>query len=384
MPRPVFITIACILLCAGLFAVGLWPLNFQVENHAGLLPDGAGLKFDAPAQRSNRDLGGMVFTARPLACRSKEGCEAGSLTIAVVLAAENESSSGVKRIVDLRRPDGSQAFYLGQWKSSLIVRSFNTPPSQGKPYREMGVGGVLAAGRMSLLAIVSVSNRTEIYVDGRLAKSYQGVGLLRTDETLQGHKLYLGNSPDLSGPWAGSILSLALFGKAWRPTEPGEQKIPCAESSFLRSDGRIKATACYRFDGPAGESMVDLSGAGNHLRKPRFLVFDKRFLGLPDGQSFPAVDLAVNLAGFMPFGFLVCLRWLVAGRLSARSCIFFALAAGFAVSLGIEIAQVWLPGRDSSLLDLGANSAGAWIGGSACVKAKRFLESRNIFEGFGK
>jgi VanZ family protein len=39
------------------------------------------------------------------------------------------------------------------------------------------------------------------------------------------------------------------------------------------------------------------------------------------------------------------------GKPSPRSCLFFAIAVGFAVSLAIELTQVWLPGRDSSLLD---------------------------------
>ncbi|NTV84832.1 MAG: VanZ family protein [Bacteroidales bacterium] len=44
-----------------------------------------------------------------------------------------------------------------------------------------------------------------------------------------------------------------------------------------------------------------------------------------------------------------------------------AMIAGFAVSLSIELTQVWLPGRDSSLLDLTANTVGSTIGAAmAC------------------
>ena len=39
-----------------------------------------------------------------------------------------------------------------------------------------------------------------------------------------------------------------------------------------------------------------------------------------------------------------------------------ALAAGFALSLGIEVAQSFVPGRSSSLIDLASNSAGALLG----------------------
>jgi VanZ family protein len=384
MRRTALVTLACILLCAGLFAVGLWPFNFRIKNHAGQEPGGAGLIFDAPAMPSKQHKGGMVFSANPLACRSKEMCAAGALTIAIELTADNEVSGCVKRILEVRRPDGSAAFYLGQWKSSLILRSFNTPAAGGKPYREMGVGGVLAAGRRSIVIITSGLHGTDFYIDGQPAKHYPGARLLKADETLQGHKLYLGNSPDLACPWSGSVLGLAVHGKLLPPSEAPMRKDPAAGGSFHCGNGRADAMACYRFEKPAGESIADISGSGNDLRVPKLLVFDKGLLGLPNGHSFSAADLAANLVGFMPFGFLVCLRLLISGRLPARSCILFTLAAGFAVSLGIETAQAWLPGRDSSLLDLWANSAGALIGGAACVMAKRFLERRNNSEGFAR
>ena len=61
---------------------------------------------------------------------------------------------------------------------------------------------------------------------------------------------------------------------------------------------------------------------------------------------------------------MVCLRLLMRGKPSPRSCLFLAIAVGFAVSLAIELTQVWLPGRDSSLLDLTTNTMGSAIGGA--------------------
>jgi hypothetical protein len=59
----------------------------------------------------------------------------------IELRAENEESFCLKQIIDLRRPDGTKAFYLGKWKSYLIVHTFNEPLAGRKPYREIGVGG---------------------------------------------------------------------------------------------------------------------------------------------------------------------------------------------------------------------------------------------------
>ena len=67
----------------------------------------------------------------------------------------------------------------------------------------------------------------------------------------------------------------------------------------------------------------------------------------------------------MPFGFLVCRLLLLMERLSTKTGLIVTIAMGFAISLSIEIAQVWLPGRDSSMLDLVANTVGTAIGGAA-------------------
>jgi hypothetical protein len=367
MRRHVFLTLACLFFGVCLLAIGLWPFNFRTDNHADLVPNAGELKFKAPAERTKQDLGGMVFTPNPLSCRAQSSCEAGALTIEIELRAENENSPCLKRIVEMRRLDGSTAFYVGQWKASLIVRSFNTPPAKGKPYREIGAGGVLAAGRRSLVALVSGPHGTNIYLDGQPIKSYPDVRLLRENETLEGHRVYLGNSPDLSCPWAGSVMGFSLFGTEWASGEVTERRTPGAGGPWSCSSGRGPAVGCYRFDGLAGEAIVDLSGSANDLWKPVRLVFDKRPLGLPDGQSFSATDVTVNLLGFVPFGFLVCLRLLATENASPRGCLFLATAVGIAVSLAIELTQVWLPGRDSSLLDLMMNTAGSAIGGAmAC------------------
>jgi hypothetical protein len=355
MPRTTALTIGCLLICAGFLAAGLWPFNFREQNGVGIAADGSGLEFRAPFRTGKNGSGGLVFSAAPLACGPVAACEPGSLAIRIELQAQYETASCVNRFLELRRADDSIAFYLGQWKSSLIVRSFNAPPAAGKRYREMGVGGALAPGRSSVITIVSGPQGTDFFQDGRPVKSYPGLGLLKENETAAGHRLYLGGSPELGCPWAGRVRELALYGQAPGAGEEAGGPGKCG-------GGRCGALAWFRFDRAAGETIEDLSGSGNDLRKPVHLVFHKRLLGLPDGHTFSRPDLAVNLAGFVPFGFLVCLRFLAGGGRPLRVCILAATIAGLAVSLAIETTQAWLPGRDSSFLDLGANTLGAAAG----------------------
>ena len=356
------LTSACILFCVCLLVAGLWPLNFRVANHAELQPDGKGLRFDAPVERSMQDLGGMVYTTEPLACRPAEACAAGVLTIEIELIAANEASSCLKRIIVLRQPDGAENFYLGQWKSSLIVRTFKSAPGGGKPYNEIGVEGVLAAGRTCVATIVSGPSETAVYINGQPTENHRGIRLLKEDETLEGHKVYFGNSPDLDCPWAGSVRSFAIYGKAWTPDHVMEREGLRAGGLWPCGGGPAAAVACYRFDSLIGESILDLSGSANDLRKPVHLVFEKQPFGLPAGDSFSVSDMTLNLLGFIPMGFLLCLRLLSSGRRTVKNCLIYSVAAGVAVSLLIELTQVWLPSRDSSALDLVSNTAGTAIG----------------------
>jgi glycopeptide antibiotics resistance protein len=48
--------------------------------------------------------------------------------------------------------------------------------------------------------------------------------------------------------------------------------------------------------------------------------------------------MALNVLGFVSLGFLIAwARW--------RVGLVRAVVAGFAISLGMEVAQVWIPGR---------------------------------------
>ena len=318
---------------------------------------GGGLKFSTPDVRSKSDLGGIAFTAVPLRCLERIDCREGELSLEIWLAADSEASSCLKRILDLRRPDGSEAFYIGQWKSEFIVRTFNSRHAASGRYREVGLRQVLSTGRQSVLTVTSNGAGTHIYVNGRPAAQYPGLQLLQEGQKLEGHRLYLGNAPDLGCSWPREVFGLAPYDRALTSGEV------CEAGGRRRAWGGTGAVACWSLaDGAGGDVTADLSGSMNVLDIPRHLVFVKQFLGWAALRHLPLSDLVLNLLGFVPFGLLVSLRITAAGRLSIRSCGLATLALGFGVSLLIETVQVFLPGRDSSLLDLVANTVGTAAG----------------------
>ncbi len=70
-------------------------------------------------------------------------------------------------------------------------------------------------------------------------------------------------------------------------------------------------------------------------------------------------NLIANLLFYLPFGFFAA-RAL--GRIPAFARIALVAAAGLALSLGMELTQFYIPGRDSTLTDVYDNFAGSLLG----------------------
>lgn len=77
-------------------------------------------------------------------------------------------------------------------------------------------------------------------------------------------------------------------------------------------------------------------------------------------------DVYLNIAGYVPFGFLLA-GSLREGRRAGR-VLLWVLAAGFLLSFTVEFIQNWLPSRVSSNLDLATNVLGALIGAAGGLR----------------
>lgn len=88
-------------------------------------------------------------------------------------------------------------------------------------------------------------------------------------------------------------------------------------------------------------------------------------LAFPLLQQYTWFDAAVNLLGYLPFGLLLGLA--LRARLNLRWSVLLATLGGIVLSAMMEYAQMYLPVRISSSLDLLANSSGALVGAVLAV-----------------
>ena len=84
------------------------------------------------------------------------------------------------------------------------------------------------------------------------------------------------------------------------------------------------------------------------------------FLAAPLTRYWTWFDVAANVVGYAPLGFLLALSALRAGR-ATHAVLLATLAAGV-LSLVMEAVQSHLPARVPSNVDLALNTTGAWVG----------------------
>jgi VanZ family protein len=84
------------------------------------------------------------------------------------------------------------------------------------------------------------------------------------------------------------------------------------------------------------------------------------FLAAPWPKYWTGFDIAINVLGYVPLGFLLALSALRSGR--SQHAIAFASLATLVLSLAMESLQSYLPVRVPSNVDLGFNALGGWLG----------------------
>jgi hypothetical protein len=288
---------------AGLLFVGLWPFDPSPKNRAYWIPDQEALHFDGQNRRFKLSVGGIAYTPLPLSSPKPAPSEKGSFTIEIVLRPAVVINSGVPHMLSFTDRLGREAFYLGQWKESLIIRWFTLDQSGRRWRNEIGVRDALLKDKTHRLTLVSNGTSCCVYVKGALAKSFQDVDLIGEKESIRGCSVTVGNSRSVKGPWTGSILALGVYEDGLTESEIARDRDQGAQS--VSNDGLI---APYDLDKSHSTSVPDLSGNKNTFSVPERVTLTNSLLAWPDyrnqKESSPVPDIVVNILGFVPFGFL--------------------------------------------------------------------------------
>jgi len=347
----------CIAICIGYVFAGFMPFDFAPRNRVAWPANHQGIQFEPLSQ---------IYSQNSLELKGSAGApgQPGSITIELWLksmAIANENTHTILSLYDGVMPAN---LIVAQWQSSLLIRTPLRDAAAPQRYREAGIDAALPVGKPRFIAITSGPKGTSFYLDGSLADSYTRVHL-RAD-TLRG-RLILGNSPDGSTPWRGTVMGLAMYKAPLAAADIQRHfQMWCAQRGReISSEAAV--TALYLFDEGAAGTIQDNSGMHNTLAVPaRFFTLRKTILISPWADRPTTLsdvrDIVNNILGFAPFGFFY-FAYLNGRRPDCRlrNLIWTLLLSG-AMSTTIELIQAFLPTRSSSCLDIISNITGA-LGG---------------------
>jgi len=325
-----------------LLIIGLWPFNFWQSNRVS--QDSVnGLRLTPSATVYTSNVPNKLLDLR-------------EFTILLDLSSEFFGSNGYARILSYSLDDERINFMVGQWEDGVVFKL--RASGKTKPIH-FETEGVLKKDEKGRIAIVFNGDKLLLYHNGEI-KNEKKTGPLSFANWGGSYPLVIGSEANEKFPWEGNIYSIKIFDRALLPGEVERLSLPGSSQR-----GGDMPLVDYSFD--VGGPVIKDGGKGepaNLIIPKRFKPYKRAFLEKPSGLkeiSISIGDILINLFGFIPLGFLLS-GYLNRRSWSGKSAFVVSLVIGASVSLTIEVLQAYLPTRNSSMIDLIANTLGTALG----------------------
>jgi VanZ like family/Concanavalin A-like lectin/glucanases superfamily len=350
----------CLCMLGIILTVGLWPFHIPA-NRVHWLGNRDGLEF------------GGHGSAVSLGAIQARGLTNAAATLEIWLEpAHTEATGTILAFDDSAHP--GEPFSLHQVRDALVIRRNNVDPQGISRTVFFIVDGVLQQKTPVLVTVCLDSQGTSAFVNGAFAKA---TPLSRTWNDLTG-RIVLANSPTSNDSWPGTILGLAIYQRELTASEIAADYVSWTAKQKGIVSAEKGADALYLFDERGGAVVHNRLDPAADLTIPaHYFILHPPFLRSPWKGYRPNwrywQDVAVNIAGFVPFGLCVCV-YLSLTRVRHPGIITVIL--GLLASLGIELLQTFLPTRFSDTTDVITNTLGTAIGVIVCravIKSRRPL-----------
>jgi VanZ family protein len=352
------ISLLCLLVLGSIAVAGLWPFDAP-HNAVSWLRDENGLSF-----------GGHGSAVSAGAFRANGSLSDAGCSLEIFLKPGRITGDGSILAFD-SSPDPQVPFLLRQYGTSIAVMRY-LMDERGNPYRPwFKVDHVLDAGKPVFVTVTSNKGNIAFFVNGVLAKKFSDSGIDSRELT---GRLVLANST-VDDSWTGQIKGLAIYDRELTPGQVGKHFQNWTRDQGPAPAEEQSATALYLFNERGGNIVHNRVDPATDLTLPaRYFVLHPTLLRSPWEQyahkgsvwqhwSFWE-DIAVNIGGFVPVGFVFFLFFSSVRRVERRALVVVFL--GFFLSLGIEGLQFLLPTRDSGMTDLLTNTTGTALGVLLC------------------
>lgn len=339
----------------GIIIFGLNPKDFGFSNRVSWITEQSGIRFSKY---------GIAYTHPSVSLSAEKFSESNGFTIEIALKPKSFHEEGFNIIFAIHDGKDRNQLLLGQWRSYIIIMNGDDYNHKRKTKR-ISVNTASQSPTKMLLTITTGQKGTKVYVDGQLVHTKKDLALKMPDGDKP--RLILGNSVYVKHSWRGDVYGLAFYGKILNARDIVIHFNKWSKDQNFLFAKQDKPYILYLFDEKREVRAFD-HGAGNlHLEiPPRIHILKKRILSPPWGRlelnrSY-IQDIIINLAGFIPLGFILSAALIEFSRTSEKHVVIMTVVLCFFLSMTIEIVQAWIPSRSSELHDLMLNTSGGLLG----------------------
>lgn len=339
----------CAVILCGILLLGLWPFTPHPRNQVAWLGTRDGLHFGDY---------GTILSATSFKLADSEAGAPCSLEIWAAPGQIIYNST----MLGFYGPERLVSFSLHQNTTNLLVQRQKRDQKGRASEVHLYVSDVFRQGKPTFVTLTVRAQKAVVYVDGKLVKSSSHFGLSREDFA---GLLVVANSPVANDSWTGDLFGLALYDHELSPSEVMEHFNSWTTKGQPLVSEKQGPAALYSFDERGGSIIHNRAGIAPNLYIPdHFLIVHQRMLEVPwkeyhsDWSYYE--DILINIGGFIPLGFVFGAYFSTVLHLKRAQ--FITILLGFMVSLTIEIAQAFIPTRDSGMTDVITNTTGTAIG----------------------
>jgi len=259
-------------------------------------------------------------------------------------------------------PGNARRLSLQQSDSDLVLQCDGPVGRRRTQPSRLYVRDIIRRGNPLFVTVTSQGGRVSVYADGALAETASGFPLASQDFDGQ---LVVNGLPEVYGTLTGILRGLAFYDHDLSPAQVVHHYATWTQKGRPDISENERAIALYLFNERTGSVLHNQVPSGPDLYIPnRFHVVDQVFLE-PFWKEFSPgwgywKNVWINIAGFVPLGFVFCAYFSLARHLKRPALVTILL--GFAVSFTIETLQSFLPTRDSGTTDLITNTLGTCLG----------------------
>jgi VanZ family protein len=331
-----------------ILVAGLWPFDPFPANDVTWLKSGKGLNFVRNS---------LLLSRSPLDLADPQWS-----SISLELWLQPAGSWQSKAILSIYSPENPRQLSLVQYHNLLILTKNRRDTNGRLVDSTIGVEKAVYPDTPVLVTITGGPQAASIYLNGKLARTFPGYTLNGSDLSGQ---LIFGTSPFERQSWHGEMRGLAIYGAELGPADVLAHYEKWMNSRQQALAKELVPTTFYDFHEGTGATIHDLNSASPDLLIPKYyFVPHKPMLQWPwkeyrFSRSY-ALDVAINICGFIPLGFLLSAFLWSTSRIARP--VLTTIFIGALVSFTIEFLQAFIPERSSGMTDIITNTLGTAIG----------------------